>query len=68
VFTFTTIIVGIGAMNGSSSNDALLAGAGLTRAGTPGGQWKPATLLRLAVFDFGLAAALTIHAVWWAVS
>ena len=67
VFAFTTIIIGIGAMNGSSSNDALQAGAGLARTGTPGGQWNPATLLRLAVFDFGLAAALTIHAVWWAV-
>jgi len=68
VFAFITIIIGIGAMNGSSSNDALQAGAGLARTGTPGGRWKPATLLRLVVFDFGLSVALTLHALWWAVS
>ncbi len=67
VFAFTTVIIGIGAMNGSSSNDALQAGAGLTRTGTPGGRWEPATLLRLAAFDFGLAVVLTSHAFWWAV-
>lgn len=53
-------------MSGSSSNDALRAGAGLTQSATPGGRWNPEILLRLAVFAVGLAVALSIHAFWWA--
>jgi hypothetical protein len=66
VFAGVTVLTGLGAMGGSSSNDALRAGAGLTQGATPGDRWNPATLLRLVVFDAGLAAALSIHAVWWA--
>lgn len=66
VFAGVTVLTGLGAMSGSSSNDALRAGAGLTQSATPGDRWNPATLLRLVVFDVGLAAALSIHAFWWA--
>lgn len=66
VFASVTVLTGLGAMSGSSSNDALRAGAGLTRSPTPGDRWSPATLLRLVVFDVGLAAALSLHAFWWA--
>jgi hypothetical protein len=66
VFAGVTVLTGFGAMSGSSSNDALRAGGGLTQSATPGDRWNPATLLRLVVFDVGLAAALSIHAFWWA--
>lgn len=66
VFAVAAVATGLGAMSGSSSSDALRAGAGLTRTATPGDRWNPATLVRLVVFDVGLAAALSVHAVWWA--
>jgi hypothetical protein len=66
VFAGVTVLTGLGAMSGSSSNDALRVGAGLTQSATPGDRWNPATLQRLVVLVVGLAAALSIHAFWWA--
>lgn len=65
VFAGVTVLTGLGAMSGSSSNDALRAGAGLTQTATPGERWASATLLRLVVLAVGLATALSIHAFRW---
>ena len=57
---------GFGAMAGSTSNDALQTSAGLTATSRPGDRWGAATLVRLGLFDLGLAVVLTVHALWWA--
>ncbi|WP_136603432.1 hypothetical protein [Salinigranum halophilum] len=66
VFAVAAIATGFGAMSGSASSDALNAGAGLTATSQPGERWGGATLVRLGLFDLGLAAILTAHALWWA--
>jgi hypothetical protein len=53
-------------MAGSTSNDALRTGAGLTATSRPGERWGDATLVRLGLFDLGLAVVLTVHALRWA--
>lgn len=66
VFAVTAVLVGLGAMGGSSSNDALSSGAGFTGTSNPGERWETGLLVKLALFGAGLAAALSVHALWWA--
>ena len=66
VFADVAVATGFGAMAGSTSNDALQTSAGLTATSRPGDRWGAATLVRLGLFDLGLAVVLTVHALWWA--
>jgi hypothetical protein len=66
VFAVAAVATGFGAMAGSTSNDALQAGAGLTATSQPGERWGDAALVRLGLFDLGLAVVLTVHALWLA--
>jgi hypothetical protein len=64
-FAVAAVVTGLGAMSGASSNDPLRFGGGVAGTSDPGGRWEASLLVKLVLFDLGLAAALTIHAVWW---
>ncbi|WP_380677392.1 hypothetical protein [Salinigranum sp. GCM10025319] len=63
-FAVTAVATGVGAMNGSSSNDPRRFGGSVAGTSDPGGRWEASLLAKLVLFDLGLAAALTIHAAW----
>lgn len=66
VFAVAVVVTGFGAMGGSSSTDALQYGAGVGGTSNPGERWESPLLIKLALFDLGLAAVLSVHAYWWA--
>jgi hypothetical protein len=55
-------------MQGSASNDALQTGGGVPSTANPGERWEDVALVKLGLFDLGLAVVLSIDAAWWAVS
>jgi hypothetical protein len=68
VFAVAVIVTGLGAMHGSASNDALQTGGGVPSTANPGERWEDVALVKLGLFDLGLAVVLSIDAAWWAVS
>jgi hypothetical protein len=64
VFAITAVVTGAGAMSGSPSSDAVHSGAGIAGSANPGEQWEVTLLVKLTLFDLGIAIVLTIHTLW----
>jgi len=64
VFAITAVVTGAGAMSGSQSSDALQSGAGIAGSAIPGEQWEATLLVKLTLFDLGIAIVLSIHTLW----
>lgn len=66
VFAVAVVVTGFGAMGGSTSNDALQYGAGITGTSNPGQRWDAPLLVQLMLFVLGLAAVQGVYVLWWA--
>jgi len=66
VFAAVAVVTGIGAVNSPSSSGHRAAGSGLVGSASPGERWADSDLLKLVLFELGLAVVLTVHALRWA--
>lgn len=64
VFAAVTVIIGFGAMNGSSANDTVHSTGGFGATSNSGERWNKTLLVKLALFDLGLALVLTLYTFW----
>lgn len=64
VFAVAAIVTGFGAMGGSSLNDTLQYGSGITGTSNPGERWEAPLLIKLMLFVLGLAAVQSVYVLW----
>lgn len=65
VFAAVAVLTGFGTMSGTPSGDARHHGGGFFGTSDPGESWASDNIVKMILFDIGLATVLTIYTLWW---